>query len=628
MLLNAPQFSKRLLVGAVVLVGSMVPVSTAADVEQFELARAIPSDAYMAIHGREHSGLTFLNAQYERVWAKLESQRLDRELRRILKRTMTDSGAKTSEEFDTWWQDVNEMLASVQWSELFADEWAMAMRMGLPPEFLLLSKSDVETAKVNYGGMSDILSKMAEGNEGLSVTKLDAGSGASSDAPEMTMVTTGGTLPFRMTVSRYRDVLSVAIGDQLQEQSRALLTGEGGERLADTQVFRDAIKQLPQAEDGLFFMNMDRFMSQTRGMVQRVAAMGEMAGADDPNGPVAMVNKLIDFVDVMDYMAAVSSTDGMKTTSTLVAQMDPAARDKPFYRAIAGLKPLQRPLRHIPANANNMSAANTMDFVTLYRGIIDFIEKDVPNGAATVEMMEQQMAAFDLDIERDVLGWLDGRLVTFTLPGASSFAQDDWALMFGVKDAEKGRAMVDRLMTTLTPMLASQDGQVVDVEVEGATGFKSVQMPMLMVMATQPTIGVTDDYLYIASGANVVEASLKAASSGEDFSSNARFREEGLDLGRNVVAVSFTDTTKSGEEIGQALSMAPMMALAGGPAMQQNPVFNGMLRIAGRLGPVVAEMNFFLSTASQTTVDDATYRTVTVTNYREPPNAETASASN
>ena len=40
----------------------------AGGIDDFSLTRAIPADAFLAVHTRNHDGLTFLNKQYDRVW--------------------------------------------------------------------------------------------------------------------------------------------------------------------------------------------------------------------------------------------------------------------------------------------------------------------------------------------------------------------------------------------------------------------------------------------------------------------------------------------------------------------------------------------------------------------------------
>ena len=57
----------------------------AGGLEDFKLTRAIPADAMIAIHHRGHAGQEFVNEQYKRVWAAVEKQGFDRDLKRLMR---------------------------------------------------------------------------------------------------------------------------------------------------------------------------------------------------------------------------------------------------------------------------------------------------------------------------------------------------------------------------------------------------------------------------------------------------------------------------------------------------------------------------------------------------------------
>jgi hypothetical protein len=109
-----------------------------------------------------------------------------------------------------------------------------------------------------------------------------------------------------------------------------------------------------------------------------------------------------------------------------------------------------------------------------------------------------------------------------------------------------------------------------------------------------------------------------AAGKAEDFSQNERFQKEGIPPDGKVTALSFTDLTKLGEELGQMLQMAPMIGMMA-PDVMKNPLAQGVLNMVGKLGRVVKRLDFFQSSASRTTFDGKTVVMKTVTTYREPP---------
>ena len=70
----------------------------AGGIDDFKLTRAIPADAFMAVHSRGHDGQAFVNEQFERVWKALENSRLDRDLRRLFKKMAEQEHATGGEE--------------------------------------------------------------------------------------------------------------------------------------------------------------------------------------------------------------------------------------------------------------------------------------------------------------------------------------------------------------------------------------------------------------------------------------------------------------------------------------------------------------------------------------------------
>jgi hypothetical protein len=169
-------------------------------------------------------------------------------------------------------------------------------------------------------------------------------------------------------------------------------------------------------------------------------------------------------------------------------------------------------------------------------------------------------------------------------------------------------------------MLAQQQGSIVDAEIEGTEGFKSVVFPMLAMMGlNKPTLGVKDGWLFFGSSPDMIVAANDVASGkSENFSTNERFRKEGIPPEGNVVSLSFTDQTKLGEELGQALQMVPMIGMMA-PDIMKNPVAQGLLSMAGKAGRVVRKLDFFQSSASRSTRDGKMIVTKSITTYRAPP---------
>ncbi len=601
------------LVGMLALLTVGGTFAGAAGIDDFSLTRAIPADVCFAAHSRNHDGLEFVNAQYERVWTALENARLDRQLKYLLKTVYREQGMEL-DDFESTWLEISDLLAGVEWSTLFKQECAVAMKFGTPPEVILLMRPPKDQLAGDYRGFSAILKKLVALDPSLEVTEITDGESA------MIQFNLPGILPVAATLAREGDTLLVGFGVTLVEQSLALLKGEVEGTLSDSDRFKKAFAELPAPTDEFTYVDFERLLAQIRQATGAVLTMGEATGADEELGELDVVNKLIDAIDMFDYLAEVKTTKGMRQTcrSTLVLREN--AKSKPFYAAIFGNKPLQEPLKMIPVQAGDVTVTNGVNLHALYQALLKFVSEQIPEGEDAVAKFKEKLTELPFDLETDLLTWIDGGFSSFTIPGPTPFSPGDWLLAIKVKDGEKAQEMVNRGLVEVAALLEAQSGNVIDVEIDGAEGFKGIDMPAIATMlGMRPTIGIADGQLLIGSGVKPVELALAAAKSGKTFAKNERYIKEGLPLADNVVSMSFHDTSKVGETWAGMLQMAPMIGALAPPEVQSNPVLRAAFGVAGRLAPVAREFNFFLSSCSQTTFDGRTLVTDTLVNYQEPP---------
>jgi hypothetical protein len=261
----------------------------------------------------------------------------------------------------------------------------------------------------------------------------------------------------------------------------------------------------------------------------------------------------------------------------------------------------------------------------LYQEIIKFVSNEIPDAKENIEEFKTQMP---VDIEKDILGWIQGNVVTFSTPGATAFAPGEFAWLVRVSDEKKANEMLTLLYENVEPMLAGQNGALQDAQIEGAEGFKSVLHPMIGMMGMKsPTIGVKDGWLFFGSSPDVITKSLEtAAGKADSFAKNERFLKEGIPPKGDVYGLSFTDMTNLSDQLGQMLQMVPMMQMAMGAEAAKNPVLQAAFGMVSKFGKVARELNFFQSQASLTTSDGKLVTTQTVVNYRKPPPKPTTSA--
>lgn len=597
-----------------VLAGLVAP-ARAGVAEDFPLSKAIPADACMAVHTRDHAGLEFLNKQFARLWEALENEHLEKDVKRLFK-SMAEENGESAESFDAQWQQINDLLTSVEWGNLASKEYAMGMRIGIPPEFIVLMRGTPDKVKGNFDGLSGILKTLVGlAPEGVMTLTTDG----DGDSVVHKLAFAGAPFPLGFMLSRQKDVIVIGFGSGMPEQGLALLSGKAGEALVGTERFQNAFKRLPAARDSAVFVDVDRMFKQIRATFDQ--AMQMSVEELDPKIK-AFPGKLLDAMALWDYVAVVKSTDGMKTVEESACLLKDNASSLPFYKVLYGNGTLKDPLKFVPQNAQDVTANSGVNLMAAYAAVLKFIKEDMPEGEQALAAWEEAKSNIPFDIEKDLLGWIGGGFTTFTLPGKSAYSQPDWVLMLTVSDGTKATEMIDRALEAAGPFMQQGNATVEKAEIAGAENFRTLNVPMLMMMpgVGAPTFGIHENYLILSSGPKPIAAAL-AAAKGEvpNFSKNERFMKEGLAPDANTTGMSFTDLTKLGEQMSQLLQMTQLVQLFGGPEIAKDPTAKTVFSVARKLGNVVKKLDFYQSSSSVSTFDGKVAYTKSITNYREPP---------
>lgn len=598
----------------------------AGGIADFQLTRAIPADAMLVVHSRDHAGMDFLNTQFGRVWEAVQKQGFDRDLKRLIKGLIQDQGGDAAA-FDEQWQKVADPAATVQWSTLADREFAFALKLTFPSggEFLLLFMPPADRVDKDFAGLTAtlkaLLSLVPEG-------QLQLTSEGEGESVLHRVSIPGSPVPFGLTLARHKDVVLLGIGSVLVEQSLALLRGDsdaGTATLASTERFRQAFQRLAAPTDELAFVDLAKIMAQSRQfatMVQAMATPPTTEPAEAGPSPVGFLVPLVDSFDLWETIASVATTDGLKTTGETAVVLREDARSRPLHKAFYGNPPVSNPLKYVPKEATGVGASSGVDFRALYRAVVEFVEKHVPQGQELLAQWAEMQKEIELDVEKDVLSWLGGGYVSFTAPGATAYTQE-WMLVLGVRDEQKANELLDRAYAKLNEALAQQNGGVEDAQLEQAPGFKRIILPAFFAMLPglgRPVVGVKDGHLFLGNSPELVVKALQTgAGQHEDFTKNERFRKEGLPLGADVTEFAFQDLSKLGEELSQMFAMVGVVQMMMPPEATKNPAVLTVLSVLNKVGRVVRTLDFYRSTCSVTTFDGKVNLTRKITNYQEPP---------
>lgn len=228
-------------------------------------------------------------------------------------------------------------------------------------------------------------------------------------------------------------------------------------------------------------------------------------------------------------------------------------------------------------------------------------------------------------------------MISVTLPAAvvTPMSGTDWVVMFRVKNSEIASQKINKAIDFVNGKLQEQ-GQMLMISPASvsAEGFRQVTHPMAM-MFLRPVIGVKGDWLVIGSSADPVNKCLAVdAGKAPSIVTSERFKKEGLIPKGPVLSASFKDTSRFGEELGQAAAMAGMiggMITAMIPdqpeARKVKQVIQKAMGIIMKLGPVLQKMDFYSSESAVTTYDGAlTVRTEKVITYKPAASDEVKTA--
>lgn len=599
---------------AVVLAGLAQPVGAA---DRFSLGRAVPQGVYYYAHGAHNPERDAINARWDEIGQAVVDARFQDDVRDTIRGLLTNEEERA--DFDAFWEKVSELIDGIEWRGLASEEIVYFARLsGKIPEHVIMLRGDPGAADKNITGLRTMLEelvKVSEGNLTLEVAE-DNGNGF--------WRLTGEGMPFQVQLARRGDVIAVGLAQELLRESLGLLGGgSNGQPLVDTQRFKSALASLPAAEDTILFFDIAQLFDSLRAMLE--VAEQEAGDSDDTELIVGIVSKILDQLDVVDFIVSVGQTDGNRVLTHEVARLKPGGADRGIGKVVRDQKPITRFDQYVPQEATDFSVSNGIDLEVLYDLVLDFIRQNVPDGEVALQDWARVQEEIGFNLQEDLLSWLTLEYVSVTLPAAtpSAFSQEDSVFLLRVRDPAKARTRIDGWINNLQALLTenNQALMISDVQVDGAEGFKSVTHPMVM-MFIRLVYGVHEDRLIISNSAQAIATCL-ATARGEhpSVAQNPRVQQEGLLPKGPACSVSFTDQSWLGQEIAGALGMVSFaMNMFGAVMASEDPeagvLLGGIGKVIGKLSPIVARINFLSSTASATTFDGQAYHTKGVTTYR------------
>lgn len=625
------------------------PAFAETDFSKFPLTKAIPADAFVAVASRANPERQFLKDHWAGVWQALRDSGIVQDVWDMVVDNLSDEQVETVEGIQS---QFSKHFEKVDWGQLFEKEslhvGRFVSQMGPtgPYEGLMLGRMDAKRAEENYNSLKAILEEVvkfadsqgANGALRIVETKTDG-------------LTVAGLVPPGvqgpvLAVGYSKDIIAVTFGGHtLLGECMDLLSGKSEKPgLVSTERFKNAFAKLPAAEDELVFFDPSRMFGTIGNMMKMFAGMAgggqatapadSVAGEEQANGgevnEIAQVMggiaKLLEDLAIFDYMAGVQWTDGHRVFNESVTALKADAKKSPLHGVFAAGTEASSYERFVPKEATTFSCGSGISLKKLYQYLRGFVRQTVPDAEVFLGKFDQmQKEVWELDIEKDILDLFEGPTVSIQM-------KDDWVMMFKVTSEKAAETRLQDLLGRLNAMLGQEGGlTLTTADLGGDVKFTQINHPMMMFMGgMQPVVGTAEGQLIVGSNMKAVRRCLDTAKGKHaNITKNKRWGREGLKpaKGQKVDAISFTDESRTAEELQATIGIISMAMGFATMGMQDAPpqvqtVVQAIPPILAKLGPVAAKMDFFKSSAEVSTFDGSKWITRSVQNYKPPKKPE------
>ncbi len=609
-----------------ILAFSCPGIALAADASRYSLSEGVPDDVYIFIASRHNPKREFLKQYWAKVIDSFMNCGVMEEVWGLVTPTMGDGELKHVEQMaDT----AKQLIEKVKWGDLCSQQTVYMGRAGFPIwDNVFLTQNTEASTSSNFKGLREILGELAKMSGGaVRVEDVEI-----HGAKVARLVFEDA--PFHLSVARRGEVLAIAMGDALLDDSLAMFAGKSKKSsIVKSSRFKSALGELPAADDSIMFLDAKRLAGDVKQMLATIKKQASQEkdtdtvnGGGGPDGKFFdVLTRVIDDIVIWDYIAETSRTEGFRVIEESRVALMADAKSRAGYKIFVPQAKFADLDRLVPREATGFNVSEGMQLAALYDYAIGLIKEVVPDGGAMLSQWKSVQNDMKLDVRRDVLGLMEGSVISASISGGGS-GPDQWVMLAKVRDEKKAEALVQRLVDFVQAQLGDQKSLIIaDLEVAGHDSFHSVSHPMFMMMQMQPIVwGTADGYLIFGSSAKPIGLCLKTmAGKGTGISGNARFQSEGIMPKGPFVRASFSDTSRTAEEMQSGLSaitmgLGMMTAFAPVPDEEGGKILKAIPSITGKLIKVADKMNFFQSEAELSTFDAKGWRCTAYANYKDP----------
>jgi hypothetical protein len=591
--------------------------------DRLVLGKYVPDNVYLYVAmAPKIPEREFLNAHWAEVWEAVVQSGVGTEFKNLVVSGMNESERAS---FEEGWGTISKIFHSVRWNDLIHHEIAFGeRRSGLVPDIMFLCRPAEETLAENVKGLASIMTTLAGLDEKLHIVEstIDGVRVWALEIPDA---------PIGFYLIHRQDVVGIIMGRDAVHDVIALMTGKPDKQpIVKSARYRQALEQIQPPQFSVTFVDLVRMFEFLSQMPDLMLCGKQAPKNSDLQAVSNVLRAAIDHFDFFDYAVATGSMDGLKEYYHSCTKLRPVYTTKPIGRMLTQRKQFDPFDTYLPLDAKGFSISGGIDFEVLYDVILDIVKTQIPDGEALCSQWDTLQEEIGFNLRDDLLGWISGEVVSVTLPAAiqTPFGGNDTVILLGVKDPKKAADKVNSAIDQLNTFLISRDQPsliMMPTENIPLEGFRSITHPMVFMWGLKFYVGVWDNWLVIStSEASVTKVVNTAQGKAKSIVHNPRFEAEGLNPKGPVCSASFSDLSMLGQELG-ALFFA--MGFAGGvmPNEPETQPIKAVLNSLMKLGPAVAQIDFYSSTSSTTAFKDNAWWNTRVTTYKpyvpepEPP---------
>lgn len=284
---------RTVLATALLLTLTALPCTGARAADENGLVRAVPDDVFLCVHGKHNPERAFIEAYWDEVFEALVDTGVGSDIMNLV---MGSADPEARAEMERLHLLATELFGNVDWETMFENEMVFAERwapadvqpkliMG-PPDMVALCRMDAAAAEHNHAALVRILEALeSEGNrmagQELLVLKREKCHGVEVTA--LTIVDLPPEAPrIRLAVAQRGEIVVIAFGEYLLDDSLALLAGEStATPLVADRRFKDAFAGLPHAQDNRTFFDLQGMLVPYRRLAEKLPAMIAEEGVND-----------------------------------------------------------------------------------------------------------------------------------------------------------------------------------------------------------------------------------------------------------------------------------------------------------------------------------------------------------